>query len=61
MTLTLDRMAIEEVGLNPSKLAAAIHDQLGNRLGAVPVETIAYALDIASRSGLRSSPMSKAR
>ncbi|WP_375459515.1 ImmA/IrrE family metallo-endopeptidase [uncultured Enterovirga sp.] len=46
MTLTLDRMAIEEVGMNPARIAAAIHDQLGDVPGAVLVEAVAYALDI---------------
>jgi Zn-dependent peptidase ImmA (M78 family) len=44
--LTLDRMAIEEAGPNPDKLAAAIHAQLGVKTGAVPIHTIAGALDI---------------
>ena len=46
MTLVLDRMAIEEVGANPARLAAAIHLQLGAATGAVPVNDIAHALDI---------------
>jgi Zn-dependent peptidase ImmA (M78 family) len=46
VSLTLDRMAIEEVGLNPQRLAEAIHDQLGELDGAVPVYEIAAALDI---------------
>jgi Zn-dependent peptidase ImmA (M78 family) len=44
--LKLDRMAIEEAGLNPCRLAAAIHDQLPPFTGGVPVRDIAYALDI---------------
>lgn len=44
--LKLDRIAIEEVGGNPVKLAAAIHQQLGDRPGSVPVYEIASALDI---------------
>ena len=44
--LTLDRMAIEEVGLNPQRLAEAIDDQLGELDGGVPVYEIAAALDI---------------
>ena len=44
--LTLDRMAIEEAGPNPDKLAAAIHAQLKLKSGAIPVEAIARALDI---------------
>ena len=44
--LALDRMAIEEVGPNPERLAAAIHDQLQHKSGEVPIEAIATALDI---------------
>jgi Zn-dependent peptidase ImmA (M78 family) len=44
--LHLDRMAIEDVGSNPERLAAAIHDQLGLGKGPVPVVAIAAALDI---------------
>ena len=44
--LQLDRMAIEDVGSNPERLAAAIHDQLGLAKGPVPVAAIAAALDI---------------
>ena len=44
--LHLDRMAIEDVGSNPERLAAAIHDQLGLGKGQVPVVAIAAALDI---------------
>src|SRR3954452_22317214 len=39
-------MAIEDVGSNPERLAAAIHDQLGLAKGPVPVAAIAAALDI---------------
>jgi Zn-dependent peptidase ImmA (M78 family) len=46
MSLKLDRMAIEEVGLNPQRLAEAIHIQIGNVDGPVPVYEIAQALDI---------------
>jgi hypothetical protein len=42
----LDRMAIEEAGPNPDKLAAAIHAQLVVKTGAVPIHAIAGALDI---------------
>jgi hypothetical protein len=42
----LDRMAVEEAGPNPDKLAAAIHAQLGAKTGAVPIHAIAGALDI---------------
>jgi len=44
--LSLDRMAVEDVGANPERLAQAIHQQLGPRDGAVPVVAIAAALDI---------------
>ena len=44
--LALDRMAIEEAGPNPERLAAAIHDQLRHKSGEVPVAAIAAALDI---------------
>jgi len=44
--LTLDRMALDDVGANPERLADAIHDQLGRRSGPVPVRAIARALDI---------------
>lgn len=44
--LVLDRMAIEEVGLNPQRLAEAIHRRLGHIDGPVPVADIAAALDI---------------
>lgn len=50
----LDRMAIEEVGLNPEKLAAAIHRQLGMTGGPVPVCEIALALDIVK---IRQEPL----
>jgi hypothetical protein len=33
--LALDRMAIEEAGPNPERLAAAIHDQLRHKGGEV--------------------------
>jgi len=44
--LALDRMAIEEAGPDPERLAAAIHKQLPLSSGPVPVEAIARALDI---------------
>ena len=47
-------MTIEEAGPNPHNLAAAIHHQLGDRDGAVPVETIAKALDIVA---IRKEPL----
>jgi hypothetical protein len=40
-------MAIEESGPNPERLAAAAHAQLNWLSGAVPIEAIARALDIA--------------
>jgi hypothetical protein len=46
MHVELDRMAIEDVGANPERLAQAIHDQLPGLQGAVPVYDIARALDI---------------
>jgi Zn-dependent peptidase ImmA (M78 family) len=53
--LTLDRMAIEEVGLNPQRLAQAIHEQMDLREGAVPVYEIVAALDIDE---VRKEPLS---
>lgn len=44
--LALDRMAIEEAGPNPERLAAAIHEQLRHKSGEIPVAAIAAALDI---------------
>ena len=52
--LTLDRMAIEDAGPNPDKLAEAIHAQLKLRSGAVPVHAIARGLDIIS---IRDAPL----
>lgn len=46
MGLSLDRIAIEEVGANPERLAAAIITQLPDLTGAVPVHDVARALDI---------------
>jgi hypothetical protein len=37
MALELDRMAIEEVGANPERLAQAVHDQLPELHGALPL------------------------
>jgi uncharacterized protein DUF955 len=42
----LDRMAVEEAGPNPQRMAAAIHRQLGPINGPIPVADIAAALDI---------------
>lgn len=55
MGITLDRMAIEEVGLNPQRLAEAIHSQLGDLDGAVPIYQIVAALDIDE---IRERPLS---
>lgn len=44
--LTLDRMALDDVGTNPVRLATAIHRQLAEGTGPVPVGDIARALDI---------------
>lgn len=46
MGLMLDRMAVDDVGANPVRIAAAIHEQLGEGSGPVPVFEIARALDI---------------
>ncbi len=42
----LDRMALDDAGANPEKLADAIHRQLGERPGPLPILEIAKALDI---------------
>ena len=44
--IKLDRMALDDVGVNPRRLAEAIHAQLGEGSGPVPVNEIARALDI---------------
>jgi hypothetical protein len=44
--IKLDRIALDDVGANPRRLAEAIHGQLGERRGPVPVNKIAMALDI---------------
>ncbi len=54
MELTLDRMAIEEVGSNAVRLAKAIHVQLGMARSAVPIHEIATALDIIE---IRAEPL----
>ena len=46
MAISLDRIAVEEAGANPVRLARAIHRQLPDLTGAVPVHEIARALDI---------------
>ena len=48
-------MEIEEVGLNPEKLARAIHEQLTPSTGAVPLLDIAAGLDIVE---IRREPLS---
>ena len=52
--LDLDRIAIEEAGPNPDRLAAAIHSQLRHKTGPVPVHDIAKALDIVE---IREEPL----
>lgn len=44
--ISLDRMALDDVGANPQRLAEAIHRQLGESRGPVAVREIAMALDI---------------
>ena len=46
MVLELDRIAVEDVGADPVRLAAAILTQLPDITGAIPVHEIARALDI---------------
>jgi len=46
LTAELDRMEIEDFGSTPERLAEAIHRQLGERPGSVPIHAIARALDI---------------
>jgi hypothetical protein len=46
MAVRLDRVAVEAVGANPVELARAIHRQLLDLAGPVPVYEIARALDI---------------
>ena len=54
MTLKLDRMALDDVGANPIRVAKAIHGQLGQDDGPVPVFEIAKALDIVE---IREEPL----
>ena len=54
MTIQLDRIALDDVGANPIRLAEAIHEQLGDRPGPVEVEAIARALDIVE---IRKAPL----
>jgi Zn-dependent peptidase ImmA (M78 family) len=44
--LVFNRLAIEEDGPNPEKLAQAVHKQLGASTKAVPIIEVALALDI---------------
>lgn len=44
--LKLDRMAIEDAGPNPERIAAGIHQQLALPRGPTPIAAIARALDI---------------
>ena len=52
--LTLDRIALDDAGGNPRKIAEAIHLQLGDLTGPVPVDAIAHALDIVE---IRKEPL----
>ena len=52
--LRLDRMAIEEAGPNPERMAAVIHEQLALPLGPTPILEIAKALDIVE---IREAPL----
>lgn len=55
MQLALDRMEVEERGgTDPVRLAAAIHRQLGESEGPVPIREIARALDIVD---IREEPL----
>lgn len=46
MAISLDRIEVEEAGADPVRLARAIHRQLPDHTGPVPVYDIARALDI---------------
>ncbi|MBE0702702.1 MAG: hypothetical protein IH582_05955, partial [Afipia sp.] len=46
MSLTIDRMEIDDVGGDPAKLAAAIVKQLPDVSKPIPVREIAAAIDI---------------
>jgi IrrE N-terminal-like domain len=54
MTITLDRIALEDVGLEPQRLAEAILTQIGYSKGKVPIDDIAYALGIVE---IREEPL----
>ena len=51
----IDRIVLDDVGGNPRKIAEAIHLQLGDLSGPIPVYEIARALDIDE---IRESPLS---
>lgn len=55
MARDLDRIEIESAGSDPVRLAGAIHRQMPDHEGAVPVHEIAYALDIED---IREQPLS---
>lgn len=55
MALDLDRIEIESAGSDPVRLARAIHRQIPDHEGAVPVHEIARALDIEE---IREQPLS---
>jgi hypothetical protein len=46
MSLTLDRMALEDVGAEPQRVSEAILAQMQYRSGPVPIEEVACALGI---------------
>jgi Zn-dependent peptidase ImmA (M78 family) len=50
----LDRMAIEEAGPDPERIAASIHMQLALLSGPVPIHQVAEALDIVE---IRQAPL----
>ena len=54
MSLTLDRMALEDVGAEPQRVAEAILAQMEYRSGPVPIEEIAFALGIVE---IREEPL----
>jgi hypothetical protein len=54
VSLSLDRMALDDVGANPVKIAEAIHAQLGETTGPVDVHAIARVLDIVE---IREEPL----
>ncbi|PJK27389.1 ImmA/IrrE family metallo-endopeptidase [Minwuia thermotolerans] len=49
-------MELDDAGLDPERIAAAIHDQLGETIGPVPVRDIARRLDITK---IREAPLNK--